>query len=51
MKLLRLQGFLGPDKTLLENRVFESLVCPNNPLNDNIQSITEITNEMLEEKA
>ena len=50
-EIIEIAGFfLGPDKTLLENGVFESLIRPNNPLNDNIQSITGITNEMLEGK-
>ena len=50
-EIIEIAGFfLGPDKTLLENGVFDSLVRPNNPLNDSIITITGITNAMLEGK-
>lgn len=50
-EIIEIAGFfLGPDKTLLENGVFESLIHPNNELDENIMSITGISNEMLDGK-
>jgi DNA polymerase III epsilon subunit-like protein len=39
--------FLGPDKVLIENGVYESLIHPNNKLKESITAITGLTNEML----
>ena len=43
--------FLAPDRTFIEDAKFEELIKPKHPINDNILTLTGITNEDLSNKS